>query len=103
MDQLRTQDEEMLASNRQKNRESIFLGANLLFKRTGEEVAVRVRNISAGGMMVDCTLGANIGDEVEADIKNVGRVLGHVAWSVSPRIGIAFEREINPARARLKV
>jgi hypothetical protein len=97
------QDLATLSSNRQKSRESIFFGANLLIKRTGEEMPVRVRNISPGGMMIDCTLGANIGDEVVADIKNIGKIIGRVAWSVAPRMGIAFDHEIDPTWARLKV
>jgi PilZ domain len=96
-------DTSLAAQNRQKIRESIFFGASVLFKKTGEELPVRVRNISPGGMMIDCTLGAGIGDEIVADIKNIGKVTGRVAWAVAPRMGIAFDHEVNPARARLKV
>ncbi len=96
-------DAALAAQNRQKIRESIFFGASVLFKTTGEELPVRVRNISPGGMMIDCTLSAVIGDEIVADIKNVGKVSGRVAWAVASRMGIAFDREIDPGRARLKV
>ncbi len=98
-----SQNLDTLESNRQKPRESIFFAASLLFSRTGEEVSARVRNISSGGMMVDCSVKSNIGDEVVADIKNIGKVTGRVAWSVLPRMGIAFDREIDPTKARLKV
>ena len=84
-------------------RESIFFGATLIFETTGEKLAVRVRNISSGGMMVDCTIGGAIGDVVIADIKNVGKVKGRIAWAVPPRMGIAFDHTINASLARVKV
>ncbi len=89
--------------NRNGARESIFFGANLTFTTTGEKLAVRVRNISSGGMMVDCTIGGAIGDVVIADVKNVGKVRGRIAWAVPPRMGIAFDHTINASLARVKV
>jgi hypothetical protein len=90
-------------ANRNGARESIFFGATLTFPSTDEKLAVRVRNISSGGMMVDCTLGGAIGDVVIADIKNVGKVKGRIAWTVPPRMGIAFDHSINASLARVKV
>lgn len=97
-----TQNEKTNAA-RQKNRESIFLSANLTFGSTLETMSVRVRNISSGGMMVDCILSGQIGEPVIADIKSIGRIKGHVAWAVAPRMGIAFDHEIDPKAARVKV
>lgn len=91
------------AASRNGARESIFFAAKLYFVSTKETLAVRVRNISTGGMMVDCTLGGAIGDKVVADIKNVGKVKGRIAWAVPPRMGIAFDYPIDASKARLKV
>ncbi len=95
--------DELDAANRQGARESIFFGATITFASTNETLAVRVRNISSGGMMVDCTIGGAIGDFVIADIKNVGKVKGRIAWAVPPRMGIAFDHNINASLARVKV
>jgi hypothetical protein len=103
MADLSNQDMSESAQSRDTLRESIFFSAVVRFGDTGRPVSVRVRNISAGGMMIDCGLGANIGDLIYADIKNIGEVRGKVAWCVAPRMGIAFDHEIDPKLARLKV
>lgn len=90
-----------LDSQRQRDRESIFLSASVRFATAPEAVVVRIRNISSGGMMVDCHQPVAPGELLEADIKNIGRVRGRVAWRTDNRMGIAFDVEIDPKRARL--
>jgi PilZ domain len=91
------------AKPRGKSRESIFLSANLKFEGVTAETAARIRNISAGGMMVDCSVAFAIGHRVVATIKNIGEVQGRVAWSVAPRMGIAFDYEVDPKSVRVQV
>jgi PilZ domain len=98
-----TAESDSQSSSREQIRESIFLGATLTFERNDDVCPARVRNISAGGIMVDCTVFAQIGDRVSAEIKNIGVVHGTVAWIVEPRMGIAFDHEIDPAKARVKI
>jgi PilZ domain len=93
----------LTAKPRGKSRESIFLSANLKFEGVRSETAARVRNISAGGMMVDCSVAFAIGHKVIATIKNIGDVEGRVAWSVAPRMGIAFDQEVDPKLVRVQV
>ncbi len=90
------------AIQRGKPRNSIYLGATLYFE--GEDFCheVRVRNISAGGMMVDFTIVTAKGTNVKVDVRNLGKITGHVAWSTETRMGIRFDREIDPASARVK-
>ncbi len=88
---------------RDKTRESIFLGAQLIFPHSIQPMGARVRNISPGGMMVDFSASVVIDEKVVADIKGIGPVAGKVAWAANGRIGIAFEREIDPRMARVKV
>ncbi len=90
-------------SPRNKARESTYLTANITFAGREDVLAARVRNISSGGVMVDCPTGAIIGDTVLVEVKNLGRVSGRVAWSVPPRVGIEFDSEIDPKAARFKV
>ncbi len=90
------------AIQRGKPRNSIYLGATLRFE--GDELLheVRVRNISAGGMMVDFAVITAKGTNVKVDVRNLGKITGHVAWSTETRMGIRFDREIDPAKARVK-
>ncbi|MEY2925749.1 MAG: hypothetical protein RL367_226 [Pseudomonadota bacterium] len=85
------------------SRESIFLGAQLVFPGSTQPAPVRVRNISPGGMMVDFSANIPVGEQVVADIKGIGPVYGKIAWIANGKIGIAFDREINPQQARVKV
>ena len=41
-------------SKREKDRESMFLLASIVFENSTQKHSMRVRNISNGGMMVDC-------------------------------------------------
>jgi hypothetical protein len=85
---------------RQESRDNIFLTAELMFDGASESVTARIRNISAGGMMVDCPANFPIGQKVVAKLRNVGEVAGRIAWSVLPRMGIAFDREVDPKKVR---
>ena len=103
MDQVKPTDIETSAKDRALSRESIFLSAVVFFASGKEPLTVRVRNISGGGMMIDCALGGVIGEEVTVDIKSIGRLKGRIAWAVAPRLGIAFDHEIDPKAARVKL
>jgi PilZ domain len=84
-------------------RESIFLGATVKFDDDPQAVPVRVRNISSGGMMIDSTVPRAAGLPLVAEIKNIGKIAGRVAWFEDRRMGIVFNRQIDPSLARLKV
>lgn len=88
---------------RGKSRESIFLGAQMLYAGAAAPVTARIRNISSGGMMVDTPKTMQIGLTVNAVIKNIGEVSGKVAWSTENRVGIAFDTLIDPKNARLQI
>jgi hypothetical protein len=76
-------------------RKSLKAKALLWFNDSEDPFSVVVRNISRGGMMADCDFPAAIGDRVEAKIEKFGDVSGRVAWAVPPRIGIAFDKELD--------
>jgi hypothetical protein len=90
------------AIQRGKPRNSIFLGAELCFEGDDQRYDVRVRNISAGGMMIDFSLVTPKSTIVKVDVRNLGRISGYVAWSTETRMGIRFDRDIDPEKARLK-
>ena len=90
------------SSQRSASRDSLMLSAQL--RVDGEpEVAVRVRNLSAGGLMAEYPNTVAVGTRVEVDVRGVGWVGGRIAWTAEGRVGIAFDREIDPMAARKPV
>jgi PilZ domain len=88
---------------REKARESMFLLATIRFEGVKEPISARVRNISVGGMMIDATMVRDQGHLIVAELKNIGEVSGHVAWSTNTRMGIVFDHEIDHKLARQPV
>lgn len=86
---------------RSLTRDSLFLLATVRIEQQSEGHRVRVRNLSDGGMMAE---GANVpvqrGHRVVVELRNVGEVMGSVAWVQDNRFGIAFEIEVDSQRAR---
>ncbi|MFN3990984.1 MAG: PilZ domain-containing protein [Erythrobacter sp.] len=82
-------------------RDSLFLLATVRIEQKPELYRVRVRNLSDGGMMAE---GNNVpvqrGHRVCVELRNIGEVMGSVAWVQDNRFGISFEVEINSQRAR---
>ncbi|MDB5698238.1 MAG: PilZ protein [Alphaproteobacteria bacterium] len=86
-------------------RDSLFLSATIRRpSHTGEEPSpVRVRNLSADGMMADYHEPSVPGDAVVVTLRGIGSVAGKVAWVGQGRIGIAFDVEVDPKLARKPV
>jgi hypothetical protein len=84
-------------------RDSLFLMATV--RLAGEEAdhRVKVRNLSAGGMMAEGELRVERGMRLAVELRNIGRVEGAVAWVQDKRFGIAFSDEIDPKVARASV
>lgn len=86
-------------------RDSMFLVADLHAdpSRRGEQI--KVRNLSATGMMGEGNLAARPrpGMRVVVDLRNIGPVAGTVAWVSGRRFGIHFEERIDPSLARSTV
>jgi hypothetical protein len=91
------------AHQRSEPRDSMLLSATIRLNAEGEIWPIRVRNISAGGLMADCSGPLKRGDEVELELRGVGLQKATVVWTAQDRIGIAFERPINPILARKPV
>jgi hypothetical protein len=90
----------MSAAKRSMDRDSLFFeGSSALYQQKNEH-EVRIRNVSAGGLMADIPTDAPRGEPVEIKLRNIGWVSGHIAWATDGRVGIAFDRPINPKDAR---
>lgn len=94
---------ETVAGNRQRKRDSLFLSARL---KVGADTAVhevRVRNLSAGGLMAELDRTVPSGTPVALEMRGLGAMTGSVAWCTRGRMGIALDQPIDPARARKPV
>ena len=84
---------------RQEKRDSLFLSATVTIEG-GKPFSTRVRNLSAGGMMIDVTADPVPGAPLVAEVRGIGEIVGRIAWSSPGRAGVAFAQEIDPRLAR---
>lgn len=93
----------LAASEPRRNRDSLFLLARARVGNDPEWTDVRVRNLSAGGLMAEIAHALSIDTPVELELRGIGRVTGRVAWQAEGRTGVAFDAEIDPMKARKPV
>ncbi|HUQ12945.1 MAG TPA: PilZ domain-containing protein [Novosphingobium sp.] len=89
--------------HRQLSRDSLFLMAELRLAGDDAPHRVKVRNLSAGGMMAEGPLKTVRGTLIEVNIRNIGWIGGSIAWVQGDRCGIAFNQDIDPLVARAPV
>lgn len=86
---------------RQVKRDSLFLLAQVRVDGADQAYRVKVRNLSAGGMMAETgDMRVMRGTPVTVELRNIGEVQGSIAWVQGDRFGIAFAQEIDPQLAR---
>lgn len=88
---------------RQVDRDSLLLLAQLRVDGGETEYRIKVRNLSAGGMMAEGNAPVTRGALVAIALRNLGWVDGTVAWKQDDRFGIAFVEEIDPRLVRAPV
>lgn len=86
--------------NRIQSRDSLFLLAEVSVAGVIDKEKVRVRNLSAGGMMADGDFGLQRGAAVQINLRNIGEVTGQIAWTGNGKFGIAFDSIIDPQKVR---
>ena len=88
-------------SQRRDQRDSLLVLARIKVEGdAGEGIAVRVRNVSSGGLMADVADGYRPGMRVEVALEGIGEMTGSVAWAEAGRIGVAFDHPVDKTRAR---
>jgi hypothetical protein len=92
-----------LGAHDRAKRDSLFLLTTIASADGSAHGHARVRNLSATGLMADCDHMFLKDDLVIVVLRGVGEVTGHVAWANGNRIGVAFDRAINPQLARKPV
>jgi len=90
---------------RTAGRDSLFLSATI--QKNGQAARdlapLRVRNLSAIGLMADYLDLAIVGEPVIVTMRGIGVVAGKVAWIRRGRIGVTFDVEVDPLKARKPV
>ncbi|RXD06902.1 PilZ domain-containing protein [Sphingomonas sp. UV9] len=84
--------------NRQRARDSLLLTAQIRLDSEPGLREVRVRNLSAGGLMIELDEAADVGTQIMIMLHGVGEVGGKVAWCTEGRIGIALDSLIDPSK-----
>jgi len=98
-----TGEEVQTGAQRQSPRDSLFLMAGFRLKDSDRVEQVRIRNLSAGGLMAEVEDDFDRDTAVEVDVRGIGWIPGRIAWQAMGRVGIAFDREIDPRKARKPV
>lgn len=84
-------------------RDSLLLAAELVAEGGRSLGRVRVRNLSATGLMADCDAVVRVGEALRLTLRGTGEIGGTISWVRDGRIGIAFDRAIDPMAARRPV
>jgi hypothetical protein len=99
-DSLQMNSQALNLPKRGLDRDSLLLKAELRFVGGDDCGEVRIRNLSAGGLMAEATALTKRGDKVQLELRNIGLVTGHVAWVAQGRFGVAFDHPIDPKLVR---
>lgn len=86
--------------HRQITRDSLFVMADLRIDGIEGDHRIRVRNLSAGGLMAEGGPAVQRGQMAWVNVRNIGWVEGSVAWVQDNRFGVAFREDIDPLVAR---
>ncbi len=81
-------------------RENLFLLADLWIENEAEAHRIKVRNLSAAGMMGDGRVPVVRGHRIKVNLPGAGEATGTVAWVQQSRFGVAFDQEIDLAGIR---
>lgn len=69
----------------------------------GNDFRIKIRNISASGLLAETEQALAVGDQVVVRLGNDVQVRASVAWGAPPRFGLQFHQEIDPSAARRQV
>jgi hypothetical protein len=85
-----------------EHRYSVLLTGTIRKAQAGNRMPIKIRNISASGLMCECAYPPRIDDLVEIELPRLGHVSGHIRWGARGRIGIEFDGPIDPTLTWVK-
>ncbi|MDR6787733.1 hypothetical protein J2Y58_001085 [Sphingomonas sp. BE138] len=80
-----------------RGRGDIHLSARMRVNDDDAGFLVRIRNVSAGGLMAELPYPLPPDSAVQIKLTGLGWVAGRVVWQTEGRTGIAFEQPIDVA------
>jgi hypothetical protein len=99
-----TSGQEESSGQRSAGRDSLMLFATLRISgRDDATIRIRIRNLSPGGLMAVYGEAVSPGTVVEIEIRGIGWIGGRIAWAADGRIGVEFDRPVDPLAARRRV
>jgi hypothetical protein len=94
-----------IGSKRRRPRDSMLLMGSV--KACGDvarlKQPIRIRNLSATGLMADSQAAFDLGCLVEVEMRGIGAISGEVVWIRQNRMGITFSTPIDPKLTRKPV
>lgn len=81
-------------------RENLFLLADLWIESEAESHRIKVRNLSAGGMMGEGRVPVVRGHRIRVSLAGAGETIGTIAWVQETRFGVAFDSEVDLSKIR---
>jgi PilZ domain len=91
------------SESRQVARDSLFVMADMRLDGSENLHRIKVRNLSAGGMMGEGSARVSRDATVWVNVRNSDWIEGTVAWVHENRFGVAFREEIDPGIVRAPV
>src|SRR3546814_16744429 len=89
-----------MPSDRKAKRDSLFLLTSVSSPDGHARGKVRVRTLSAKGLLADCPFPIIEGESVILNVRGVGHVSGAVVWNNGEKFGVLFDTRIIQERAR---
>jgi len=82
------------AERRADERLSAMLRVGKLTDATGNEQLIKVKNLSAGGVMAICTKPPQVGDQVSIELSSQ-RIPSSVVWIRADSVGLKFDQNVD--------
>ncbi len=83
-----------------RGRGELHMSARMRVSDEDAGFLVRVRNVSAGGLMAELPHPLRPDSVVQVKLNGIGWVVGRVVWQTEGRTGVAFDQPIDVARVK---
>lgn len=79
-----------------EKRYSVVLRGDMRCDALGRTLAVRIVNISAGGLMAVIPSGVEVSGDIVIEVRHLPRLTGRIAWCRDGKVGVQFDAKIDP-------
>lgn len=93
-------DDQYPAAKRVAKRDSLLLMTELRDEGGNTIASVRIRNLSATGLMAECDRVLVEGANVRLTLRGTGEIGARISWVGEGRFGLLFNQPVDPISAR---